>query len=76
MRNGALTNRILAEATSFIQVEYGISELQASWDGFVQTSDHYGQNYKSRKEVYAEFANALADYIKFIGESSPDKVGS
>lgn len=71
----AAGNFMLAEATSFLQVEYGIAELRACWDGFVDTSDHYNQEFKSRKQICAEFANALADYIEYLGESSLDKVG-
>lgn len=71
----AITNRVLAEATSFIQVEYGISELHACWDGFVHTSDNYDQEFKSRKQICAEFANALADYIEYLGEPSPQSLG-
>ena len=42
----AAANPMLAEAASYIQVEYGLAELQACWDGFVDTSDHYGQEFK------------------------------
>ena len=76
MLNCAITDRMLAEATSFIQVEYGIAELHACWDGFVDTSDHHNQEFKSRKQICAEFAHALADYIEYLGESPLNKVGS
>ena len=66
----------LAEATSYIQVEYGLDELKACWDGFVHTSDAYGQTFKSRKQICAEFTHALSEYIEYLGESLPYKVGS
>lgn len=71
----AITNRVLAEATSFIQVEYGIAELQACWDGFVHTSDHYNQEFKSRKQICEEFAHALAEYIEYLGEPASQSLG-
>ena len=66
----------LAEATSYIQVEYGLSELQACWDGFVDTSDAYGQEFNSRKQICEEFTHALSEYIEFLGESIHLEVGS
>jgi hypothetical protein len=73
---GARNNQNLGIAASYMQVEYGISELEASWDGFVHTSDHYGSTFKSRKEIYLEFANALTEYFEYLGEPLPDKMGS
>ena len=75
MLTGARNNSTLAVATSYMQVEYGISELEASWDGFVHTSDHFGQTFKTRKEIYIEFANALNEYFEYLGEPLPDKMG-
>ncbi len=66
----------LAEATSYIQVEYGLGELQACWDGFVDTSDAYDQEFNSRKQICAEFTHALSEYIEFLGESIPLSLGS
>jgi hypothetical protein len=67
---------MLAEAASYIQVEYGLEELQACWDGFVHTSDYYNQEFKSRKQICAEFTYALTEYIHYLGESSHLQVGS
>ena len=75
MRHAARNNSDLGEATSFIQVEYGISELHACWDGFVHTSDNFDQEFSSRKHVCAEFTYALSEYIEFIGESLHLQVG-
>ena len=66
----------LAEATSYIQVEYGLDELKACWDGFVHTSDAYGQTFTTRKQICAEFTHALSEYIEYLGESLSHKVGS
>jgi hypothetical protein len=66
----------LAEATSYIQVEYGLDELKACWDGFVDTSDAYEQTFKSRKQICDEFTHALSEYIEFLGESIPLSLGS
>jgi hypothetical protein len=70
MKRYAANNPDLGEATSFLQVEYGISELHACWDGFVHTSDAFNQEFKSRKQVCAEFTYALTEYIDYLGESS------
>jgi hypothetical protein len=62
----AAGNPDLANATSFMQVEHGVSELMASWDGFVDTSDHYKMTFKSRKDICNNFANELSEYIKYL----------
>jgi hypothetical protein len=69
MMRYAANNPDLGEATSFLQVEYGISELHACWDGFIHTSDTFNQEFKSRKQVCAEFTYALTEYIDYLGES-------
>jgi len=60
---------------SYLQVEYGLAELEACWDGFAHTSDAAAQTFKSRKEIYQTFANALTDYLEFIGEPASLEVG-
>jgi hypothetical protein len=56
----------LAESMSFIQVEYGHSELVACWEGFVDTSDSYGQNFTTKYKICMAFAEALAEYIEYL----------
>ena len=75
MMRFAAGNFTLAEATSFIQVEYGIDDLHACWDGFVDTSDHAGLEFKDRKTICNEFTAALSDYITYLDESSPLTLG-
>ncbi len=75
MRRAARNNPELGVPASYIQVEYGLEELESCWDGFVHSSDHYSQPFKTRKEIYLEFANALSEYLEYIGESIPLKVG-
>lgn len=75
MMKAAAKDRTLAYATSFVQVEYGVLELLACWDGFVNTSDAFSQEFKSRKQVCQEFTDALTEYIDYLGESVPHKVG-
>lgn len=72
---GARNNPELGIPASYIQVEHGIDELEANWDGFAHTSDNYGVTFKSKKEIYLEFANALNEYLEFIGEPLPFQVG-
>jgi hypothetical protein len=69
-------NPQLGKACSYMQVEYGIKELETCWQGFVDTSDHAEQNFRYRKQVCAEFGDALSDYIEFLGESLSVEVGS
>lgn len=76
MMRVAAGNKSLATATSYLQVEYGLDELQACWDGFIHTSDDYNQEFKNRKQVCEEFSNALNEYIDYLGESSHLQVGS
>jgi hypothetical protein len=75
MMRFAAGNFTLAEATSFIQVEYGLDELRACWDGFVHTSDEADIEFKDRKTICNEFTDALSEYIEYLGESLPHKVG-
>ena len=70
MRIGARNNPELGVLTSYLQVEYGIKELEACWDGFADTNNNYGMTFKSKKEIYLEFADALNEYIEYLGESS------
>lgn len=74
--NIASENFTLAEVTSYMQVEYGLSELLACWEGFIHTSDAYGQEFSSRKHICAEFAEALTDYIQCLEQPTPNKMGS
>jgi len=75
MMISARNNPTLGEATSFIQVEFGLDELKTSWQGFVDTSDHYGLSFTTRKNVCNEFAVALSEYIEFIAEPPPIEMG-
>ena len=75
MMTTAAGNFLLAEATSFVQVEYGMDDLKASWQGFVDTSDEHNMEFKSRKDICINFAHALSNYIEYLEESSPLSVG-
>ena len=63
-------NPDLAKATSFMQVEYGLDDLRASWDGFVDSSKHYSIEFKTRKHLCNEFAKTLAEYIIYLEPKS------
>ena len=76
MRIVARNNPELGVPTSYMQVEYGLKELEACWDGFVHTSDAYDQEFKSRKQICLEFAHALTEYLECLGESIPVEMGS
>ena len=53
----------LAEAMSFIQVEFGHAELMACWDGFVDSTDHFQQEFTTKYKICMAFAEALIEYI-------------
>ena len=67
----AAGNKRLAEATSFVQVEFGLKELETCWAGFVDSSKHYGVEFNTRKHLCEEFAEALSEYLEYLGEPSP-----
>ena len=75
MRRASRNLPELGVPASYMQVEYGLSELEACWDGFVHTSDAYHQSFKTRKEIHQEFANALNEYLEYLGESIPVEMG-
>ena len=63
----------LAEAMSFIQVEYGHAELLACWDGFVDSSDHFQQEFTTKYKICDAFAEALVEYIDYL-EPAPNPI--
>ena len=75
MRRASRNLPELGVPASYMQVEYGLSELEACWDGFVHTSDAYDQTFKTRKEIHQEFANTLNEYLEYLGESVPVEMG-
>jgi hypothetical protein len=75
MRKVAANNPTLGVAASYLQIEYGLKELEACWDGFVHTSDEYDQEFSSRKQICQEFSNALNDYLEYLGEPVPLALG-
>jgi hypothetical protein len=74
MRRASRNLSELGVPASYLQVEYGLDELEACWDGFVHTSDSYDQTFKTRKAIYQEFANALSEYLDYLGEQVPVKL--
>ena len=76
MMRVAAGNPDLGVSASYLQVEYGLDELIACWDGFVHTSDAHGLEFKSRKHVCLEFSDALNEYLEYLGEPIPDSLGS
>jgi len=60
----------LALATSFIQVEYGILELEAHWAGFVDSISGHNLDEVDALTLYNSFTEGLEDYIE-ISMSTP-----
>lgn len=59
----------LALVLSYIQVEYGLAELQGNWDGFVDAAAHYGQTFKSKSDVANNFGSNLVDFYDLFSVS-------
>lgn len=76
MRRSARNLSSLGIPCSYMQVEYGLDELEACWDGFVHTSDYANLIFKTRKQVCVSFANILSEYLEYLGESIFVEVGS
>jgi hypothetical protein len=55
----------LAILMSYIQVEYGIDDLRASWQGFSDSSDYYGNSYTDKRHICLKFGELLQEYIQF-----------
>jgi hypothetical protein len=66
---------MLADRTSWMQVEYGLDELKASWHGFIDITDDCNMEFKTRKQVCAEFSDALTEYIDYLTEPVPNEMG-
>ena len=62
---------MLADRTSWMQVEFGLNELKASWQGFVDITDDCGMEFKTRKQICTEFSEALTEYIDYLIEPVP-----
>lgn len=75
MQKYAKTSAELAQATSFMQVEFGKAELLACWDGFVDSSDGFGLTFKSRKQICENFSDALTSYLEYLNEPALEPLG-
>jgi hypothetical protein len=51
-------------AVSFIQVEWGLEDLQACWDGFRDTADHYNQEFDDERDCALQFGFALDEFAE------------
>ena len=58
----AAVDEEVAVLLSFVQVEFGLSELRGHWDGFVEMSDDYHIDYDSKEDVTSNFTCALSEF--------------
>jgi len=67
------------EILSFVQVEYGLKELEGMWDAFCDANEELFDNYfKSKREIVQSFVFELEELIHdtyFINESSSKSLG-
>jgi hypothetical protein len=50
---------------SFIQVEEGLLELEACWDGFRDAANHFGQEFDDKRDCAVQFGLSVADFYEF-----------
>ena len=67
----------LAIARSFVQVEGGVSELEASWDGFKDAAEFHNVSYDSATHALEDFYGILIELIELSTILQPplDEVG-
>jgi hypothetical protein len=61
-------------AISFIQVEWGLSDLEACWDGFSDSANHFNQTFNDERDCALQFGLALNDYAEY-SEFAAEQVG-
>lgn len=57
----AKRNKALASALSFVQVEFGLDELQGHWEGFAQSNDFYDFHFSSKRDCAIQFGLLLEE---------------
>lgn len=53
----------LSVLLSYVQVEHGLKDLQASWEGFTDSSDYGGEKFSNKYEICLNFGNSLLELI-------------
>lgn len=61
VRRLALTVRELALALSYVQVEEGLLELEACWEGFCDSSNHFGTKFDDEWDCAWQFGVSLRE---------------
>jgi hypothetical protein len=51
-------------AISFIQVEWGLADLEACWDGFRDAADHFNQQFDDEHDCALQFGFALNEFAE------------
>ena len=64
VRRLAAGSRELSLTLSFIQVEEGLSELEACWDGFRDASNHFDQEFDDERDCAVQFGLSVADFYE------------
>ena len=75
MRKYATGKWEMSKALSFIQVEMGLDDLEACWDGFLDTSEDYGDVFTDESHLYQKFTEALNEYAEYL-EPTFNEMGS
>ena len=56
--------RDLSLTLSFVQVEEGLSELEACWDGFRDAANHFNQEFDDERDCAVQFGLSVADFYE------------
>jgi hypothetical protein len=51
-------------AISFIQVEWGLNDLEGCWDSFRDASDHFNQHFDDERDCALQFGLALNEFAE------------
>ena len=74
MRKIACSMPDLGRLISFIQIEFGLKELESHWQGFVDVSDNYDLTFTTKRRVCRDFYEILSEFVE-LTESAFDAVG-
>lgn len=57
---------------SFVQVEYGLDELKAHWEGFRDAADYHNLQFDDRNHIITHFAHELHQWLSDeVGQQIP-----
>lgn len=55
----------LAAVVSFMQVEFGLLDLESSWAGFVDTADDSGTKFNDKQHICRTYGELLRGFLSY-----------